>query len=157
MSSTISRTFRSIPFRDAATTWHAIVALLTQGKNASAEKELSAITGVAASVIADAAPREAPIIVTCDGPRTRIYCTYDDDALDDSESSENSLGFDPLQGDWHLSLPCAPDDLEWVQRSLKTATTRVTARDMATGLVVEEARTTDISGGLVLNREALFK
>lgn len=157
MSSTISRTFRSTPFRDAAATWHAIVELLTQGKNASAEKELRAITGVAASVIADAAPREAPIIVTCGGPRTRIYCTYDDDALDDSEASENPLGFDPLQGDWHLSLPCAPDDLEWVQRSLKTATTRVTARDMATGLVVEEARTSDASGGLVLNPEALFK
>ena len=156
--SAVSRSFRSTPYRDAATTWHAIVALLSQGKNPTAAAELEAIGGIAASLIADAAPREAPIVVTCDGPRTRIYCTYDDEALDDSGSSENALGFDPLKGEWHVSLPCLADDLEWVQRALARATTRITARDSTTGFVVaEDVMAVSGESALTLDTEVLFK
>ncbi len=129
MTTVVRRTFRSSPQRDAHDTWRAIVDLLTQGRENSARTELLAVAGVAASIIADQAPRNAPIIVTCDGPRTRIYCLYDDDAIDGSDANEDSLGFDPLNGDWHVSLPCLIDDLDWVQASLKTNSKRITARD----------------------------
>ena len=129
MSTVASRTFRSTPHRDAMNTWTAIVELLTQGKATTARDELLAVAGVAASVIADQAPKSAAIVVTCDGPRTRIYCTYDDDAIDGSDANEDPLGFDPIKGDWRISLPCLAEDIDWVQGALKQKSSRITARD----------------------------
>lgn len=86
MSTVASRTFASTPKRDAAQTWAAIVDLLTQGRSGAARNELLAVSGVVASIIADQAAKEAPIVVTCDGPRTRIYCLYDDDAVESSDA-----------------------------------------------------------------------
>jgi hypothetical protein len=131
MSTVVSRTFASTPKRDAAQTWAAIVELLTQGKNETARKELLSVAGVAASTLADHAAKDAPIVVTCDGPRTRIYCLYHDDAIEGSDANEDTLGFDPLAGDWRISLPCPVDDLTWVQAALKKHSTRITARDLA--------------------------
>jgi hypothetical protein len=131
MSTVVSRIFAGTPKRDAAQTWAAIVDLLTQGKNEAARKELLSVAGVAASTLADQAAKDAPIVVTCDGPRTRIYCLYDDDAVEGSDANEDSLGFDPLTGDWRISLPCPVDDLTWVQGALKKHSTRITARDPA--------------------------
>jgi hypothetical protein len=139
MSTVASRTFNSTPQRDAAATWQAIVALLTQGKDGEAKKELLRVAGVASSTIADQAPKDAAIIVTCDGPRTRIYCLYDDDAIDGSGANEDPLGFDPLKGDWRVSLPCDPDDLSWVQAALKQHSDRVTARDKSAALAADES------------------
>ena len=79
-------------------TWTAIVDLLTLGSSRARGLELLAVAGVAASIIAEQAPKDAAIVVTCDGPRTRIYCLYDDDAVDGSDANEDALGFDPLQG-----------------------------------------------------------
>lgn len=129
MTTVASRTFRSSPHRDAAATWATIVDLLTQGRTGAASAELRSVAGTAASLIADQVPKEAPIVVTCDGPRTRIYCIYDDDAVDGSDAAEDVLGFDPLQGDWRVSLPCHVDDLAWVQKSLARHSTRITARE----------------------------
>ncbi len=143
MSTIASRTFKSTPERDASRTWAAIVDLLTQGKTGDARTELLAVTGVAASVIADHAPKDAAITVTCDGPRTRIYCLYDDDAIEGSDANEDALGFDPLNGDWRVSLPCQTDDLAWVQGALKKHSTRITARDLDAAVSsADEAATT---------------
>ena len=153
-----SRTFRSTPHRDAASTWAAIVDLLTRGQNPTALAELQSVAGVAASIIADAAPKTSPIVVKSSGPRTRIYCIYDDDALDDAGASEDALGYDPLQGDWSVSLPCNADDLDWVQKALKRHSTRVSARDVADGIAVEKsASTTASTEPLVVNLQGVFK
>jgi hypothetical protein len=141
MSTVASRTLRSSPHRDASETWEAIVELLTQGKDSEARRELRSVAGVASSLIADQAPKDAPIVATCDGPRTRIYCTYDEDAIDGSDASEDSLGFDPLKGDWALSLPCPKDELDWVQAALKKHSSRITARDLETGIATDAANT----------------
>jgi hypothetical protein len=137
MTTVVSRTFRSTPHRDAAQTWSLIVELLTHGRNGQTRNELLAVAGIASSVIADHAPKTAPIVVKCDGPRTRIYCVYDEDAIDDSEN-ESALGFDPLKGDWRISLPCQADDLAWIQAALKKHSNRITARDLATGFAENE-------------------
>lgn len=134
MTTVASRTFRSSPYRDATETWNAIIELLTQGKETSALRELRAVTGIVASLITDQAPKTAPIIATCDGPRTRIYCLYDEDAIDGSGANEDSLGYDPLWGDWYVSLPCPKVDLTWVQNALKQHSNRITARDLDTGI-----------------------
>lgn len=92
MSSTYSRVFRSNPHRDALDTWKAIVELLTQGNAGSDRNELLAVGGTAASVIAEQAAKDAAIVVTCDGPRTRVYTLHDDDAIDGSDAKEDTLG-----------------------------------------------------------------
>lgn len=131
MSSTYSRVFRSNPHRDALDTWKAMVELLTQGRLGADRNELLAVGGTAASVIAEHAAKDAAIVVTCEGPRTRIYTLHDDDAIDGSDAKEDALGFDPLKGDWKVSLPCPIDDLDWVNNSLKKHSSRITARDSA--------------------------
>jgi hypothetical protein len=133
-----SRTFRSTPHRDCHDTWLAIVDILTQGRTGDARTELLAVAGIATSIIADQAPRDSAIIVTCDGPRTRIYCLYDENAIDGADAKEDALGFDPLQGDWRISLPCLAEDLGWVQDALKKCSSRVTARDIAATITTEE-------------------
>jgi hypothetical protein len=129
MSTIASRTFKSTPDRDASRTWILIVDLLTQGREGNARNALLAVAGIAASVIADQATKDAAITVTCDGPRTRIYCLYDEDAVEGSDANEDPLGFDPLNGDWRVSLPCVAEDLAWVQNALKKHGDRITARD----------------------------
>lgn len=139
MSTVASRTFVSTPGRDAARTWTAVVDVLTRGQAGAARDELLSVSGIAASVIADQAPKKTAIVVTCDGPRTRIYCLYDDDAVEGSDANEEPLGFDPLRGDWRVSLPCTTDDLAWVQRALKKHGDRVTARDLDSALGSDHA------------------
>lgn len=158
MSSTVaSRTFRSIPHRDASATWEAIVELLTHGEHGAKREELMSVSGVAATLISDETPKSAPIVVTCDGPRTRIYCVFDDDALDEGESKEDSLPFDALQGEWGVSLPCGADDLVWVQAQLKRHSTRITARDLAQGISTEDDQKAAAAGGFVLDIEGFLK
>lgn len=156
MSTLASRTFRSTPHRTGADTWSAIVSLLTRGETSDKSKELNAVAGIASSVIVDHAVGDAPIIATCSGPRTRIYCLYDDDALDESAANESPLGFDPLEGDWHVSLPCAADDLAWVQRALKERSSRITARNAVEGIAVTESRSAAATP-LQINMRELFK
>jgi hypothetical protein len=129
MSTVVRRTFKSTPARPASTTWRQIVELLTQGRDSTARKELLAVEGVAASIITDKAPQHAAVVVTCDGPRTRIYCIYDDAAIEGDDANEDALGYDPLKGDWAVSLPCEAEDLAWVQNALKQHSSRITARD----------------------------
>jgi hexokinase len=134
----------------------AIVDLLTQGKTGSARAELLAIAGIAASVIADQAPKDAAIIVTCDGPRTRIYCIFDDDAVEGSDANEDALGFDPLKGDWLVSLPCLADDLAWVQSALKKHSARITARDLDEAQTSTDEASTTKSQTLVFDSKGFL-
>lgn len=154
----VRRDFASIPHRDAGATWKAMVDLLVAGGGDAAERqELMSVAGVACSAIADQALRDSPIVVTCDGPRTRIYCCYDDEALDDSNSNESPLGFDALKGDWQLSLPVAKEDLTWVQSALRTLSTRVVARDKDDDIDVGEDTKDTAGSGLVLDVERFMR
>jgi len=123
------RTIRSSPHRDALTTWQVIVDLLT-ASNTGARAELLSVGSIASSTIADKACERTAIIISCGGPQTRIYCLFDDDAIEDSDANEDVLAFDPLKGDWSISLPCTADDLSWVQSALKDKSDRITARDL---------------------------
>ena len=156
MTTIVGRSFRSSPYRDVSETWNAIVELLTRGKNGEAHRELLAIAGIVSSLIVDQTPKSAPIVATCDGPRTRIYCLYDDNAIDDSNADEGNLGFDPLKGDWKLSLPCSKDELGWVQAALKKHSSRVTARDLSTGIVSDETSASKVQS-LSLDLEGFLK
>lgn len=128
MPTVVRRTIVSTPERDSHETWSAISALLTRHADDDTKGEFEAVGGIAASIIAERTPANTPIVVTADGPRTRIYCLYDEDAIDGSDSNEEALGFDPLNGNWKLSLPCDPDDIEWVREALAPLSSRITVR-----------------------------
>ena len=158
MSTVASRVVRSCPQRNTSDTWAFIVDLLTQGKDGDARKELLSVSGLASSIIAERGAKDAAIVVTCDGPRTRVYCLYDEAAIEGDDAKEDELGYEPLKGQWAISLPCPEDDLEWVQRALKTKSIRITARDMTQKLGEEEkAGKAAASGGLMLNVDKFLK
>jgi hypothetical protein len=125
---TIARTFVSVPQRSATETWAAIVDLIAPDPKSSARRDLDAVAGVACSCITDEALANDALVVYGSGPRVRIRALYGDDAIDGDGANESTLSFVPTDGDWLMSIPCRPDDLEWVQRKLKAASRRVFAR-----------------------------
>ncbi len=160
MSTVASRVVRSSPHRNTSDTWIFIVDLLTQGNDGEAKAELMSVSGIVSSIIAEKAPEEAAIVVTCDGPRTRVYCLYDDEAIEGSDTKEDALGYEPLKGNWHISLPCCQDDLDWVQRALRKKSNRITVRDQALKLGEDTEKAQDrtaSSAELTLDVERFLK
>ena len=157
MSTVIKRSIRSTPFRDAGGTWKLIVGLLTAGKSSEAETEMMSVSGIVASTIADQCTSAAPIICTCEGPRTRFYCLYDDEALEGAASNESGLPHDATKGDWRISIPCSTDDLAWVRAALKEKTSRISARDKSDDAPVDKSQNAEAAGGLVLDLKGLFE
>jgi hypothetical protein len=144
----VARMFCSIPKRSALETWTAIAALLAPKASSKARRELESVAGIASSVIT----REAaisPIVVYGCGARVRIYCLYNEDAITGDTANENKLAFGATDGDWHMSLPCPPDDLDWVVGALAKKTKRITARDQG-----EAVESDDSSQALAAGKDA---
>ncbi len=157
MSSVVRRTIRSTPYRDAQATWAVIVGILSASGSAEARAEMNSVSGIVASTIVDQASKNAPIVATCDGPRTRFYCLFDDDALESDSFNESAVSHDGTKGDWKISIPCLKDDLSWVQAALKEKTSRITAHDQADDAPVEKAEKALASEGLVLDLKGFLE
>lgn len=160
----VARTLISIPERSAGATWESIVQLIAPDVGSAARAELAAVAGVACSCIADETLSNDPLVVHGVGPRLRVYALYGDDAIEGDGANESALSYVPTDGDWKMSIACLPDDLEWVQRSLKAVSARVTAR--ALGAAVAGDDTEDADGAskaasgvasLAVNRDAFFR
>lgn len=156
MSTVVRRAFSSIPQRDAGQTWAAIVELLVRGNSDRCREELLRVSGIASSIITDQSPKDAAIVVTCNGPRTRIYCLYDDEAIGGDGANEESLGFSPLAGEWAISLPCEESDLDWIQSALKMQSSRITAREKSDGNSLEEFSDTANSTALIIDQKGFL-
>jgi len=128
-----ARRVRATPFRAADEAWEVIIDLLASGP---ARDELLRVAGVATSIIASEAAKDDPIIVFGNGPRVRVYCLYDKDALAADNSNEQKLPAPPADGDWGVSLPCPEEDLAWVKAALGKQSKRVTARKVGEPLEV---------------------
>jgi len=161
---TVARIFVSIPHRSATETWAAIVDLIAPDPKSAARRDLEAVTGVACSCIADEALETDALVVYGSGPRVRIRALYGGDAIEGDGANESRLSVVATDGEWYMSIPCRPDDIEWVQRSLKAASTRVFAR--ALGEPVDDERDQDdaTSSGstrtpspFVVDRDAFFR
>jgi len=125
----VVRRIAATPARSATEAWSVIVDLLAPPSGA-ARNELDGTSGIGASLIAAETMRDSPIVVSGVGPRLRIYCLFDELAILGDGASENPLAFWPTDGDWTMSIPCPPEDLDWVRAALATRSTRITARDM---------------------------
>lgn len=151
----VARRFVSIPERPASVTWDAISQLLAPESDSAAAAELRSVAGVAASLISREA-MTSPIVVWGAGPRLRIYCLYNDDAIEGDDANEMALSFDPTDGEWYMSLPCPAEDLSWVQNALKSKSKRITSRDMETALDSDEESSRNSASETVVDLEAFF-
>lgn len=156
--SVVSRKLKSTPVRSAGETWTAMVFLLAPDKSSDAHEELSSVGGVASSLISSESMEDAAVVCTGSGPRVRIYCLYDEDAITGEDARETPLQHCPTEEDWEVSLPCPPEDLDWVKRSLKEKSNRITARDVAERLGPKEEKANEsASTSPQLNMEAFLR
>jgi hypothetical protein len=125
----VGRVVRATPHRSAFEAWEVIVSLLAPNGGA-ARDELMKIAGIATSLIASEAPKDDKMVVWGGGPRVRISCIYDEDAITGDNASETKLARSPTDNDWSMSLPCPEDDLRWVQAALARKSTRITVRKL---------------------------
>ncbi len=160
----VARSLISIPERSATATWEAIVELIAPDARSAARRDLEAVLGIACSCITDETLADDPMVVYGVGPRLRIYALYGDDAVEGDGANESPLSYVPTDGDWHLSIPCLPDDLPWVQRGLNEVSNRVTARALGTAVDGDTAEGGDRSsitdgrvGPLAVDRDAFFR
>lgn len=152
----VSRRVVSTPARSASASWDVIVQLITT-PGSPAREELQRIEGIASCIIAEESLKADPCVVFGSGPRVRIYCLYNEDAIAGEEANEATLTFTPTEGDWHMSLPCAADDLEWVKKALGERSTHVTAREAGTAVDEEASNAPASSTGAVIDREAFLR
>lgn len=134
----VTRTLAATPARTASETWEQIVGLISEAGSPS-RRELDSVSGIAASVIAEETPSQAPIVVAGNGPRLRVYCVYGEDAVLGEGCDENSLSWNPTEGDWKLYLPCPKEDLGWVGEALKRKSNHVVPYDLNKDLPRDEA------------------
>ena len=152
----LARRVISEPLRSAVDTWKVIVNLLVPDSGCSDRKELLDITGLASSIIASEAIKEAPIVVYGGGPRVRIYGLYGEDAINGEDADESQFVANVLDGEWTISLPCLDEDLEWVQKALKNHTTRITAREIS-AVVENESESNSLGKSTNINLEAFLR
>lgn len=132
----IRRDISSIPERSASETWDRIVDLVT-GTGSKDVQQLKAAGGVMGSIITDEHPAARPILIEGVGPQLRIYCQYGMDAIE-TGGKVDALNWNPTEGNWTMHVPCDPENLDWVKKSLATSSPRIKVFD-----VTEEERAED--------------
>ncbi len=152
----VARRVAAAPARSASEAWRVIVNLVAPSDDA-ARKELQGIEGVASCIIAEEALKSDACVVHGSGPRLRVYCLYNEDAITGEDTHEAPLTFCPTEGDWRMSLPCPADDLDWVQTALKVRSAHVVAREVGADVDEEESDKSTTAKGAVINREAFLR
>lgn len=132
----VARRFASTPARTSGETWERIVSVISKSES-QARRELEAVAGVAASIIADEIPKDVPIVILGNGPRLRVYCAYGEDAVIADDCDESELAWNPTEGDWRMFLPCAAEDMDWVRDALAHRSTRIRPYEAEGGSIPE--------------------
>jgi hypothetical protein len=128
----LARRIASVPRRTSVETWQVIIELLAPA-GTLARATLDAATGPAAMVIAEEVTRAAPIMLSGNGPQLRIYTLHGEAATEADLDQEMSFPFVPTDGNWALSLPASPEDLEAVGTALAAISSRLSVRDSTDG------------------------
>lgn len=151
----IARRVRAIPYRSASEAWRLIVDLVAPDPS-EARQELLGIVGVVSTVIMDELLKDSPCVFWGAGPRLRIYCLYGHDAITDESTNEGKLQFCPTAVGWQASLPCHPEDLEWISAALKKHGSHVTVRDVS-GPIPENSSQEKLASSFTVDREAFLR
>lgn len=98
------------------------------------------------------------MVVRGKGPRVRLYCLYDDEAISGDDANEAALAESPTDGDWAMSLPADADDMAWVKDALAKKTARVTVREKSETVDEgEEESKTASTAEAAINMEAFLR
>jgi hypothetical protein len=152
--SAVARRIRAAPERPSTEAWSVITTLISE-PGSPAKKELDAVSGIAACLVADETPKALPIVVAGVGPRLRIYCLYDEDAVTGEDADESAVSWNPTHGNWKLWLPAAGEDLDWVKRELAKQSARIVAYELEQGEPEgDSARPAERRATLTVNVEA---
>jgi hypothetical protein len=155
--STLARRIASTPVRTASQTWTRIIEILAPDPNSAARAELQTASGVARATIASEATREAAIVVWGAGPRVRVFCIFDDDAVTGDNVNEDPLPRSPTTGDWRMSIPCLPEDLPWSSKQLASVSARISARAMDEDIEDERTSAKAVTPALTINLAEFLK
>lgn len=155
--STIARRIRATPERGASDAWKVIVDLIAP-KDGAARRELLDIEGIASSIISTESPKDVAMVVSGKGPRVRMYCLYNDDAISGDDANESALAGCPTDGDWVMSLPADADDVAWIKDALAKKSTHVKVREKSEAFDDgEEQSKQAASSEAVINMEAFVR
>jgi hypothetical protein len=138
MSTVLARRVASTPVRTAVETWARIVEIIAPDPESAARKELAKVAGTACASIASEATKEAPMVIWGGGPRVRVYCVFDEDAITQDGINEDALPKSPTEGDWRMSIPFLAEDVAWSGASLAAVSSRISARSVDDDVVDEE-------------------
>jgi hypothetical protein len=130
MSTVLARRVASTPVRSAAQTWAKIVEIVAPDPQSTARKELAKAAGVACASISSEATKDAAIVIWGGGPRVRVYCVFDEDAITQDDVNEDALPKPPTEGEWKMSIPCLPDDVKWCSANLAAVSSKISARSV---------------------------
>ena len=149
MSTVLARRVVSTPVRTVAQTWEKIVEIVAPDPKSSARAELAKASGVACSAIASEATKDAAIVIWGNGPRVRVYCVFDEDAITQDDVNEDSLPKIPTEGDWKMSIPCLPEDVKW--SAAKLGAGRIAARSMEEDVEDDVEKTEAAAAAMSIN------
>ena len=129
MATIVKRTIRATPHRTSSAAWRLMKELVAPDASSSARRELTKVDAVLGQLIASESFFDEPVVVHGGGPRVRLYCLYNDAAVEGDDADERGLTSCPTEGDgWAMSVPCGEDDFVWVTKDLAKHGRRVTAR-----------------------------
>ena len=157
MSTVLARRVASTPVRTAAKTWARIVEIIAPDAQSPARKELDKVAGTACASIASEASKEAPMVIWGGGPRVRVYCVFDEDAITQDGVNEAALPKSPTEGDWRMSVPFLADDVAWSSASLAAASSRISARSVDDEVEDDEPDTAAAKSSLSINLTEFLK
>jgi hypothetical protein len=124
----VRRDISSMPVRSARDTWRVIVELVTGGDSVD-KQQLDAAASIMESLIADELPARVPITFKGGSVRVVVYCLYNEDAME-AGLAVDKLSTNPTAGDWRATAPCEAEDVDWMNKSLKTRAPRITVHDV---------------------------
>lgn len=124
----VRRDIASIPVRSARDTWRTIVELVSDGDSVD-KQQLDAAASIMESLIADELPARVPITFKGGNTRVVVYCLYNEDAME-AGLAVDKLSANPTAGDWTATAPCEAEDVEWMNKSLKSRAPRIAVHDV---------------------------
>ena len=157
MATVVKRNIRATPHRTSSAVWRLMAELLAPDVSSAAHRELTKVDAVLGQLIASESFVDEPIVVHGGGPRVRLYCLYNDSAVEGDDADERGLTTCPTEGEvWAMSVPCSEDDFAWVTKELAKHGQRVTARRSGEA-VAEESGEEAAAQSASINIEAFLK
>lgn len=129
MTPVLVRRVAATPVRTASQTWARIVEIVAPDPSSAARQALAKAAGVACASISSEVTKDAPIVIWGEGPRVRLYCVFDEEAITQEGVNEDALP-KPIHGEWRMSIPCLPDDVKWSSANLAAVSNRIRARSV---------------------------